>query len=219
MSLQQELAELKADIKTKVPAEVFHRFEKSIDDLEQQGVGSNAPKVGDNISNFVLSNQSGERRHLTDLRANGPVVMVFYRGGWCPYCNLELRAYQQILPQIEAAGATLVAITPETPDNSLSTSEKNELKFEVLTDAGAEYAKQIGISFSLPQDLRELYTSLGGDLNKFNGEGNWDLPIPATFVVDAGGKVVFAHVDPNYTTRANTKDVLSVVESVKNVHV
>ncbi|MEM6688823.1 MAG: peroxiredoxin-like family protein [Planctomycetota bacterium] len=214
MPLQQQLSELKDSLRSQIPAETFDHFEKSIDDLQEAGTGKDAPKVGDDISNFNLINQSGERRNLADLRASGPVVMIFYRGGWCPYCNLELRNYQQILPQLKEAGATLVAITPETPDNSLSTSEKNELEFEVLTDEAAEYAKEIGIAFSLPHDLREIYTNLGGDLNKFNGEGNWDLPIPATFVVGTDGKVVFTHVDADYTLRANTEDVLDAVKSV-----
>lgn len=218
MSLQQQLSELKSSLKSQIPNEIFMQFEKSIEDLQEAGTGKDAPKVGESINDFSLSNQSGDHRSLADLRADGPVVMVFYRGGWCPYCNLELRNYQQILPQLKEAGATLVAITPETPDNSLSTSEKNELQFEVLTDERAGYAKEIGIAFSLPDDLREVYTNLGGDLNKFNGEGNWDLPIPATFVVDADGKVAFAHVDADYTTRANTEDVLDVVRSLKNVH-
>lgn len=218
MSLQQELANLKADLQTKIPADVFSRFDQSVDDLVSAGVGNAAPKVGDHISDFVLSNQSGDQRSLAELRADGPVVLVFYRGGWCPYCNLELRTYQQILPQLKAAGATLVAITPETPDNSLSTSEKNELEFEVLTDHAAAYAKEIGIAFSLPEDLRELYTSFGADLNQFNGDGLWDLPIPATFVIDTDGKIAFAHVDVDYTTRANTEDVLSAVESLRAAH-
>lgn len=215
MSLQQQLAELKTDIKSKIPADVFQQFEDSIQALDEAGVAKNAPKVGDELRNFVLSNQSGVQRSLTELRDSGPVVAVFYRGGWCPYCNLELRTYQQILPQLKEAGAQLVAVTPETPDSSLSTTEKNELEFEVLTDAGAEYAKEIGVAFSLPEELREVYANLGGDLEKFNGAGNFDLPVPATFVVDSDGKVAFAHVDVDYTTRANAEDVLSVVRDLK----
>ena len=215
LSLQQELSALKTDLQGKIPADIFEQFEESIQALDAAGVASNAPKVGDELADFVLSNQSGEKRSLAELREAGPVVLVFYRGGWCPYCNLELRTYQQVLPQLKEAGAQLVAITPETPDSSLSTSEKNELEFEVLTDSAADYAKEIGIAFSLPEELRAVYKNLGGDLEKFNGTGNFDLPVPATFVVGTDGKVAFAHVDVDYTTRANPADVLSVVRGLK----
>ena len=215
MSLQQQLSELKTNIKFQIPEDVFQKFEESIQALDKSGIANHAPKVGDELSNFVLSNQLGQQRSLAELRKSGPVVIVFYRGGWCPYCNLELRAYQQILPQLKETGAQLVAITPELPDSSLSTAEKNELEFEVLSDVGADYAKEIGIAFSLPEELREIYANLGGDLEKFNGAGNFNLPIPATLVVDTDGKISFAHVDVDYTTRANPEDVLSVVRNIK----
>lgn len=213
MSLQQELAELKTNLKTQIPEELMQKFDASIEALDASGMADKAVKVGDTIKDIELSNQSGEKRSLAELRKAGPVVLVFYRGGWCPYCNLTLRTYQKALPQINAAGAQLVAITPELPDSSLSTSEKNELKFEVLSDVGGEYAKELGLTFSLPEDLREIYKNLGGDLEKFNGSGNFNLPVPGTLVVDTDGKVLFAHVDVDYTTRANPEDVLSVLKA------
>lgn len=215
MSLQEQLSELKANIKSQIPEDVLQKFDESIQALEESGITNHAPQVGDMLNNFVLSNQLGQQRSLAELRKSGPVVVVFYRGGWCPYCNLELRAYQQILPEIKAAGAQLVAVTPELPDSSLSTLEKNELEFEVLSDVGADYAKEIGIAFTLPEELRQIYAELGGDLEKFNGAGLFDLPIPATFVVDTAGQIAFAHVDVDYTTRANPEDVLSVVHNIK----
>ncbi|NER21438.1 MAG: AhpC/TSA family protein [Symploca sp. SIO1B1] len=215
MSLQQQLSKLKTNIKSKIPEDVLQKFDESIQALDESGMANHAPQVGDELNNFVLSNQLGQQRSLAELCKSGPVVMVFYRGGWCPYCNLELRGYQQILPQLKAAGAQLVAITPELPDSSLSTIEKNELEFEVLSDVGADYAKEIGLAFTLPEELREIYANLGGDLQKFNGAGNFNLPIPATLVVNTDGKIVFAHVDVDYTTRANPEEVLSVVRNNK----
>ncbi|MEM1369114.1 MAG: peroxiredoxin-like family protein [Cyanobacteria bacterium P01_H01_bin.15] len=214
MSLQQQLLELKANIKTQIPEDVFQKFEESIHALAKLEMTANAPKVGEQLKNFVLSNQLGHQRSLSELHKLGPVVIIFYRGGWCPYCNLELRTYQQFLPGLKAAGAQLVAITPELPDSSLSTIEKNELEFEVLSDLGTEYAQNIGLAFTLPEELRQIYADLGGDLEKFNGANHFDLPIPATLVVDTDGKIVFAHVDVDYTTRANPEDVLSVVNSI-----
>ncbi|MEM9009400.1 MAG: peroxiredoxin-like family protein [Cyanobacteria bacterium P01_F01_bin.86] len=213
MSLQQQLSELKTNLKSQIPEDIFQKFEESIQSLDESGIAYKAPKVGDQLHNFVLSNQLGHQRSLAELRKSGPVVIVFYRGGWCPYCNMELRAYQQVLPQLKASGAQLVAITPELPDSSLSTVEKNELEFEVLSDVGTNYAKEIGLAFSLPEELRELYANLGGDLEKFNGTGNFNLPIPATLVIDTDGKIAFAHIDVDYTTRANPEDVLGVVRN------
>ena len=213
MSLQQELAELKTNLKTQIPEDLMQKFDDSIKALDASGMAENAVKVGDTVQDFELSNQSGEKRSLAELRKAGPVVLVFYRGGWCPYCNLTLRTYQEALPQFKEAGAQLVAITPELPDSSLSTTEKNELEFEVLSDVGAEYAKELGLAFPLPDDLRPIYKNLGGDLEKFNGAGNFNLPVPGTLVVDTDGKVLFAHVDVDYTTRANPEDVLSVLKS------
>ena len=215
MSLKQQLSELKTNIKSQIPEEVLKKFDESIQALDESGMANQAPQVGKELKNFVLSNQLGQQRSLSELRKSGPVVMVFYRGGWCPYCNLELRAYQQILPQLKEAGAQLVAITPELPDSSLSTVEKNELEFEVLSDVGADYAKEIGLAFTLPEELREIYANLGGDLQKFNGAGNFNLPIPATLVADSAGTIAFAHVDVDYTTRANPEDVLSAVRDIK----
>ena len=173
-----------------------------------------APKTGDRLEDFTLPNHLGETRSLAALRERGPVVVTFYRGGWCPYCNLELRAYQAVLPEIKAAGATLVAITPELPDASLSTSEKNELEFEVLTDANADYARKLGLVFKLPERLRPIYQGLGINIEEHNGEGQFDLPLAATFVVDIDGFIASAFVDADYTSRAEPSDVVEVLQSL-----
>ena len=144
--------------------------------------------------------------------------MTFYRGGWCPYCNLELRAYQAVLPEIKAAGATLVAITPELDDASLSTSEKNELEFEVLTDANSDYARELGLVFTLPERLRPIYESFGINVEEHNGEGQFDLPLAATFVVDVDGSIARAFVDADYTLRAEPSDVVEVLRSLVKQH-
>jgi peroxiredoxin len=125
-----------------------------------------------------------------------------------------LRAYQAVLPEIKTAGATLVAITPELPDASLLTSEKNELEFEVLTDANSDYAREIGLVFTLPERLRPIYESFGVNVEKHNGEGQFDLPLAATFVVDVDGTIAAAFVDADYTLRAEPADVVKVLQSL-----
>ena len=214
MSLDQKISEYRASFRTKVATDIQDVMANATTALADSGITSQAPKVSDKLPNFNLTNQQGESRTLESLLSNGPVVVTFYRGGWCPYCNLELRAYQEIINDIKAAGATLVAITPELPDASLSTAEKNELAFEVLSDIGSNYARNIGLVFTLPEQLRPIYSSFGIDLEKHNGDGQFDLPLAATFVVAADGVIASAFVDADYTKRQEPSDVLEVLRSL-----
>jgi peroxiredoxin len=148
---------------------------------------------------------------LQALWQRGPLVLVFYRGGWCPYCNLGLRAWQAQLPALQHMGAQLVAVSPQTPDNSLSTAEKSALTFPVLSDSALQAATAFGVAFDMPTELIELYSGVGNDLPMLNGNGRWVLPVPATYVIDRDGHVVFAHVEADYRERAEPTDVLRAV--------
>lgn len=214
MSLQDQLSNFKQDLYTKIPDADANALESAVQDLQANSVGGDAPKVGDRLPDFELTNQNGSKTSLSELRKAGPVIIKFYRGGWCPYCNLELRAYQQLLPQFKSAGATLVAASPELPDSSMTTQEKNELEFEVLSDVNLDYARRLGIVFTLQDEIRPMYKKFGTDLESYNGAGQYDLPVPATFVIDQDGKVVFAHVDPDYTKRAEPGEVLKAVKGL-----
>jgi peroxiredoxin len=169
-----------------------------------------AAKEGERAPNFRLPNAQGGSVELHALLRHGPVVLSFYRGQWCPYCNLELRAYQKLLPQLQALGAGLVAVSPQTPDNSLSTTEKNELNYPVLSDVGLHVARAYGLAFDLPSELVELYQrQWNNDLVKWNGNGGWSLPIPATYVIAPDARVALAHVDPDYRDRLEPEAVLA----------
>jgi peroxiredoxin len=135
------------------------------------------------------------------------VLLTFYRGDWCPYCTLQLRAYQAILPQIRELGAGLVAISPQTPDNSLSTAEKKGLTFPVLSDAGNEVARQYGLVFSLSETLR----TVSADLTSYNGDDSWELPMPGTFVIAPDGTVRLAFVDADWTRRLEPAAILDTL--------
>ncbi|GAU07378.1 peroxiredoxin-like family protein [Desulfoplanes formicivorans] len=215
MSLTEKLAELKAQNLAKIPKDAQKIMLADLEKLAKSDLVENAPKQGDTLKDFTLPNHNGETRHLATLRQNGPVVIIFYRGGWCPYCNMELHAYQQALPDIKAAGATLVAITPELPDASLTTAEKHGLEFEVLTDQNSTYAREIGIVFTLSQELRPIYTSFGIDIEGHNGKNQFDLPLAATFVVDTNGTIAYAFVAADYTLRADPADVVKALRSLK----
>ncbi|WP_319541500.1 peroxiredoxin-like family protein [uncultured Pseudodesulfovibrio sp.] len=212
MSLAEKINEINEEVRVNIPVDIQAVMAEATQTLSESDLVSNAPKAGDTMKNFTLPNALGEERSLDTLREIGPVVVTFYRGGWCPYCNLELRAYQHVLSDITAAGASLVAITPELPDASLSTIEKNGLGFEVLTDENSNYARKLGLVFTLPEELQAIYTRLGLHLEKHNGQGQFDLPLVATFIVGVDGTILSAFVDADYRVR---KEPSEIVEELK----
>jgi peroxiredoxin len=149
---------------------------------------------------------------LEDLVATSPAVLVFYRGGWCPYCNLALRTYQrELLPQLDAWHATLAAISPQTPDQSLSTAEKAALDFQVLSDPGSRLARRIGIAFEQAEEVLAAQRRLGLDLAHVNEEGSTLLPMPTVLIVDPNRTVRFAEVHPDYTARTEVADIAAAL--------
>ena len=179
--------------------------------LRASGLRTHAGAVGAGFPRLALPDQLGRPVDLGVMADERPLIVVFYRGGWCPYCNLELRAYQQRLPEILAAGARLVAVSPETPDHTLDTAQKSGLAFQVLSDVEGRLADALGIRFELSPAVKALYAKFGHDLPEHNGDGKWTLPIPATYVVDQGGRIAFAHVEPDYRLRADPGDVLAAL--------
>lgn len=212
MSLTDILAKQQADSRSKLPQEVRDTMSTATANLAASGILDSAIHLGDTAPDFVLPNATGAEVRLSELLAKGPVVLSFYRGQWCPYCNLELRALQQALPEIVAAGATLVAVSPQTPDNSLSTVEKHELTFEVLSDVNNEVGRRYGLVFRLPEQLHSIYTSFGIDLPAHNGNKTFELPIAATYVIDSDGTVAHAFVDADYTKRLDPVDILATLK-------
>ncbi len=213
MSLQTLLEETRAGASKRIPEEALAVMRAADEELVAKGVGQDALKVGDTLPDATFTSATGDTVQMSSLLANGPLIINFYRGGWCPYCNFELKAYQDLLGDITALGAQLVAVTPEKPDNSLSTAEKNALTFPVLTDNENAFAKALGIAFELPKPLQELYGKFGMDLPGLNAGSGWSLPIPATFVVDADGKIILADVDVNYTRRLEPSDALAALKA------
>lgn len=213
MSLQTLLEETRAGASKRIPEEALAVMRAADEELVANGVGQNALKVGDTLPDAEFTSATGKTVKMSSLLGKGPLIINFYRGGWCPYCNFELKAYQDLLGDITALGAQLVAVTPEKPDNSLSTTEKNALTFPVLTDNENAFAKALGIAFELPKPLQELYGKFGMDLPGLNAGSGWSLPIPATFVVDGDGRIVLADVDLNYTRRLEPTDALAALKA------
>ncbi len=202
MPLNTELDSYRAGWEARVGQETARLIAGDIEALRASGILDRAARAGDLVpaTNHLLD-AHGRPFDLTALIAAGPVVLTFYRGGWCPYCNLELRAFQAALLAIRAAGGTLVAVSPERPDHSLSTAEKNDLAFPVLSDVGGRLAAALGIRFALSDAVRPFYEKAGHALPDRNGDGGWALPIPATFVIDRGGRIALASIEPDYRRR------------------
>lgn len=178
--------------------------------------------IGTQAPDFTLPNMNGDSRTLSEILENGPVILSFYRGGWCPICNDQLFAYQEILPEFQELGAQLIAVSPETPQNAQDTATKNDLTFDVLSDAGNEVARQYDLIWEVPEDQREGFSkwlkgATGKTLAEFNGLDNYELPIPATFVIAQNGTVAYVFRDKDYKKRAQNADIIKALENL-NAH-
>ncbi|QEG43186.1 peroxiredoxin-like family protein [Roseimaritima ulvae] len=194
-------------------------FAKQVDAIlasaESFQSGEAALDVGQTAPSFQLPNPQGERVALTDLLQNGPVVVTFYRGSWCPYCNLQLRAMQQRLADIHDLGAELVAISPQVPDDSLSQDEQEGLEFPVLSDQDAQVAAEYGVAWNVPQLILEhMRNDRNLELSEINGGNGSVLPIPATFVLNRDGVVVWRFVDVDYRNRAEPDDIVEALRAL-----
>jgi peroxiredoxin len=214
MSLATELESFRTDFMGKVPPEIREAMRRADLDLAGSGIAERALKAGDLAPDFVLPDALGGQVRLSTLLAKGNVVLSFYRGGWCPYCNLELRALQLALPAFLQLGATLVAVSPQTPDASLSTAEKNALAFPVLSDANSRVARAFGVAFDLSDELRPIYARFGHALPDVNGDASWQLPIPATYVIGRDGVITLAFVDVDYRNRLEPADIVATLRAM-----
>lgn len=201
--------------KKQMPPEAQATMAKAMQTLRESGIDSKALRKGETMPDFELPGVDGKPVSSKALRKKGPLVVTFYRGAWCPFCNLQLHDLQKHMSEFKAAGATLIAISPQLPDGSLSMQQKQSLQFNVLSDAGNKTAKAFGVSYKMPPDLIETYKGFGLDLSKINGSSDWELPLAATYVVDKAGKVAYAFVDVDYTKRAETLDLLDEVKALK----
>jgi peroxiredoxin len=191
-------------------------LDRSFATLEATGIVGRAAKVEQQAPEFTLPDTYGKEVSLAGLLAKGPVVLSFYRGEWCPFCNLELRAFQQALPQIEALGATLIAVSPEKPEFSQLAADKHKLTYSVLHDHANQVARSFGLVFQEDAAVKELSQSVfKSEREKRNSDGTWDLPVPGTFVIDPQRVIRFAHVDVNYMTgRANPEEVIAALRQI-----
>ena len=214
MSLREDISKLIEQSSKNIPPETLNIMSADTERLKQSGIIDKNLKIGDKIPSFSLPNVKGETITSAELLNRGPLVLSFYRGGWWPYCNLELRALQLVLPAIESFGAQLVAVSPNLPDKSLSAAEKNDLTFEVLSDVRNHVAREFGLLFTLAENLRPIYESFGIDIPAFNGDDSFELPMPATYVIDTNGIITHVFVDPDYTRRLEPTEIVEIIKNM-----
>jgi peroxiredoxin len=217
MALQDRLDAFKADFEAgrfplKPSKEALETMHRATDELIASARAQRARNAGDRAPEFILADPDGKPVSMRELLAKGPLVISFYRGVWCPYCNLELQALQEALPEITTRGASLVAISPQTAPNSRKSQRDNKLGFPILSDTKSDVADAFGIRFTLPDDLVELYKSFKSDLPTFNNDPAWVLPMPARYVIGTDGIIAYSEVNPDYTQRPDPSELLPVLD-------
>lgn len=215
MRYADQYQQIVQDFLAGLPDEAKPIVEQSFAEIMSADYGDNALNEGATATDFTLPNVKGEPTQLSSLLSQGPVVLSFYRGGWCPFCSLEFKSLHDILPQIKQHGASLIGISPELPDNSMNTVEKHNLQFEVLSDVGNKVAEQYGLVMKVPEVVRPLYLEWGIDLPAVNGEESWELPIPATYVINTDGKIAKAYINKNYTERMEPDEIIKALEALQ----
>src|SRR5215471_7703740 len=213
--LQQQIDEFIAEGASWLPAGLLQDLLSPIGQLINSAAAENALKEGAQVPDFTLPDARGSAVKLSHLLTQGPVVMTFYRGQWCPYCHLALRAYQQALPHMQAREASLVAISPQTPDHSRALGEKLELTFALLSDMGNQVARQFGLVFIIDEAVRGAYKQVDADLPAFNGTDSWELPMAATFLIDQSGTVRLAFVHADFTRRLDPSVIIALLNELK----
>ncbi|WP_165748512.1 peroxiredoxin-like family protein [Cellulophaga sp. Z1A5H] len=205
--LEKEINDKKAAFESSASEDKKQKYAEGIAAVVATNIVGKALQVGETAINFTLPNALGKKITLYDALENGPVILMWYRGGWCPYCNMQLHYMQEMLPEFKKLGASLLAITPETPDNSISTQEKNNLEFEVLSDVDNVVGFQYKVVFKLTDDVKEIYEN-GFGLSNFNGNDKGELPLASTYIIGQDKVIQYAFLDADYRNRAEPQDLL-----------
>jgi peroxiredoxin len=215
MLLDERLKALRSKESAETPDALKSVIATELKALISSGQAGRAVKLGDRAPDFVLPDVDGNTVASASLLEQGPLVVTFYRGFWCPFCNADLQAVEAAAERIRGFGASLVAISPQTPANSRISLQENHLSFPILSDKNCELAAKFGIRWMPSQALQGVYRNFGTDVAAFNGDGSWALPMPARYVIAEDGTVAYAKVNANYTHRPEPGDVCPVLEKLK----
>ena len=211
MVLQDKLDALKAECLAKTPPKVTLVRQRAVEGLAASGLAERAMHAGEQAPAFQLRDGYGGAFSSREALRRGPIVLVFYRGNWCPYCNIDLRAIEAASHDIRSLGASLVVVSQQTPDNSLETQRRNGLSFASLVDAGGKVAHAFGLRWKFSDELRAVEEASGMDLAAFNGDPSWTLTMPARYVVAPGGMIEYADISVDYTQRGDPSELIPVL--------
>ncbi|KAL4909852.1 hypothetical protein BDW74DRAFT_173337 [Aspergillus multicolor] len=214
MSLKADIDIAYGEYQKAAPAAVLNTFSAGLKDLKDTFDASRAIQPGQKLPSFTLQDATGTPVASASLLSTGPLLISFYRGEWCPFCNLELRALQKRLPEFKAKGVSVVAISPQLPDSSLSVAEKNQLEFAVLSDVGNKFAKELGIVWEQPAEFRPILQGFGIHWEKTYGDQSFEVPIPATILVDGEGVVRNVFIETDYVKRLEPETALEWVSQL-----
>ena len=215
MRLKDQLDSLTTKLRALVPAERLLVVDRFAEELVKSGLANRALKAGDLAPAFELPDGDGMLWRSQDLLSSGPLVIVFYRGRWCAYCNAQLAALQEIHQQIAEAGGSLVAISPQTQKHSYMTRDMHKLRFPVLSDQGNQVAQKFGLVYRLSQEMQAMYESIMTKLPGYNGDQSWELPLAATYIVQKDGKISYARVDADWRKRPEPEELLQIMDAVR----
>jgi peroxiredoxin len=213
LSLIQKLDSLTAKLRAMVPAERLAVVDRFAEELVTSRLADRPLKAGDLVPSFELPDGDGMPWRSEDLLRSGPLVIVFYRGRWCAYCNAQLASLQEIHSKIAEAGASLVAISPQTQKHSYMTRDMHKLRFPVLSDAGNQVARKFGLVYRLSPEMQAMYESIMTKLPGYNGDQSWELPLAAAYVVQKDGRISWSRIDADWRYRPESEELLQIVDS------
>ncbi|TMM55791.1 AhpC/TSA family protein [Maribacter algarum] len=213
MTLQEQLEQMRNATMERMPRSIIKVFTDSIAEIRKNQLKENALKVGDHVPDMNLQTINGHNSLLSDLIEQEFLILNFYRGGWCPYCNMELREYERLRKAFNELDADIVGISAEIPELAVKTSDKNALSFPVLTDFDAELMKAIGIVFQLDEASKKEFENFGMDFTRVHGNNNFELPVPAVYVINRKMEVVFVHFEEDYMTRLEPTELLNILKN------
>jgi peroxiredoxin len=215
VSFRQQLDDYIAMQVSRLPAEVIKDLTSPIEILVETNAAAKALQEGQKVPDFTLPDAYGQEYTLSELLKKGPVVITFYRGIWCNFCSLEMNAYQSSLDRLQELGASLIAISPQTQEHCLAISKKLGLTFAVLSDQGNRVSHQFGLVFTIGEPARSAHYTVHKVLPKYNGDDSWEVPIPATYVIDQSGTIRLAFIDPDFMNRLDPEVVIEQLQSLQ----
>jgi peroxiredoxin len=210
--LEEQLKQTRDASMSRMPQSIIKTFEDSLIEIRADRLKEKALQVGDYIPDTALKSISGNDTSLKEVHTSDLLVLNFYRGGWCPYCNMELRAYEKLKSDFAEQGANIVAISSELTDLATQTSAKNSISYPILTDVNARFMQELGIAFKLNEAVKAEYINFGINLETIHGNQNYELPVPAVYVIDKERKIIFRHFEEDYTTRLEPQTLLEFLQ-------